>query len=124
MGSRDIYPIPPAKMFRYTTEELDWADAELLEVGSSEIRPGPYAYNRLKLIGHSLGAVVVRYLIQDCARDWEAELVGHPDAPPPPMLSAQLSLFAPAHLGVALSGLPSVGVGVLERLQLGIVISR
>jgi pimeloyl-ACP methyl ester carboxylesterase len=111
---RSVYPDPPSALFRYSMSELDWADKEMLETESKDIRTGPWTYRKLQLVGHSLGGVVIRHLIAEQARRWAQQTDSSLQAPGvPSILSARVFLFAPAHLGVAPSGAPAVGIAVL-----------
>jgi hypothetical protein len=59
-------------------------------------RESPLPYSQLVLIGHSLGAVVIRQCIAKVLRKCKLQ----PEEPPPAWLQkCEMRLFAPAHLG-------------------------
>jgi hypothetical protein len=117
------YPNPPHRMFEYPAAALDWADGTLLRLGIIKIRPGPYFYSRLKLVGHSLGAVIIRQLVADQVEalanlglpreDSQAIRSTHPAA------GADVFLFAPAHLGFLPSGITGAAVSAAHETMFG-----
>lgn len=101
-----VYPRPPQELFEYPLDELDWADKDL-RLRTARVRPGPHRYSQLKLVGHSLGAVVVRQLVVDqvLLLDTIHFSLRAPDAQKvAPAANARLFLFAPAHGGFEPSG--------------------
>lgn len=61
------------------------------------------AYSELVLVGHSLGAVILRRVLCDTAQLWSAN--GRRDDERPPLLNAVTRLFSPASAGFQPSGL-------------------
>jgi pimeloyl-ACP methyl ester carboxylesterase len=58
---------------------------------------GPYQH--LVLVGHSLGGLIVRRALADCAQQWLDERAVDPDSPMPDLLKATTRLFSPASAG-------------------------
>jgi len=103
-----LFPNPPASLFSEDVSAADWGSE--LHVGPVSIRTGPYVYNSLILVGHSLGAVVVRQMILDVATDFSEACSIAPDKKQEflaqrPVLLADLRLMSPAHLGFRPVGL-------------------
>lgn len=69
---------------------------------------GPY--EELLLVGHSLGGLVVRRALADCAQEWIERREDEPGAPPPDLLRASMRLFSPASAGFRSAG----ALGVLQ----------
>lgn len=80
--------------------------AELLSVGGTWLpgRDPGHSYEELILIGHSLGGVLIRRAILDCAKDWLAKSTG--EASQPGILGAKVILFSPAIGGFQPTGHP------------------
>lgn len=139
----------PEEWFRVPPESVPGAVRHAL--GALEpLRTGTTSYRRLVLVGHSLGGVVLREAIKDCARVYEralAELVRQPEdgssegleglrkkmlegeRPPavPLLLQAELRLFAPAIAGARPAGLAGLALefgGVRRVAQLFLGFSR
>ena len=62
-------------------------------------RPVPFEYTKLTLIGHSMGAVILRRALLIELTNQIEELRAGASAPDDSLLHANLILFAPAHLG-------------------------
>jgi pimeloyl-ACP methyl ester carboxylesterase len=93
-----IFPLPPAALLEVHFRDLDWRlhdDPEVITLRHQ--RP----YSRLVLVGHSLGAVVIRRLVADEALTLDSNQVPLSAAL---LLDAELVLMAPAHLGFQPSG--------------------
>jgi hypothetical protein len=91
-----IYPCPLADYFNEDLTSMDLREAGT-EAQRAFVRPGPYHYERLKLVGHSEGAVIIRRLLADVTQEQPnvSESSLHRESP---------YLFAPAHLGFNPSG--------------------
>jgi pimeloyl-ACP methyl ester carboxylesterase len=63
--------------------------------------PNDSDYEELVLVGHSLGAVILRRVMTDTAERWKE---AGAQAPRPPLLDAQLRLFSPASAGFQPAG--------------------
>ena len=96
-----MFPLPPAELLTVQFRDLDWRlpyDPESITL--RERQP----YSRLVLVGHSLGAVVVRRLIADAALATAAERTSLADQEAAQLLNSELVLMAPAHIGFQPSG--------------------
>jgi hypothetical protein len=80
---------------------------------SPELAAPTRAYERLVLIGHSEGAVVIRAAIANAAKKFVVH--GKKKAP---ILDARVSLFAPAHLGFVPTGWLGVLIALTNILEL------
>jgi hypothetical protein len=116
MFLKSVYPTPPKSIFEYPLNELDWTD-ESLKLKNVKIRDNPGTYSRLKLVGHSLGAVVLRSLVLEHAR---AQLANR--AATAPAANASLFLFAPAHGGFQPSGRMGLVYNALREFAMARVI--
>jgi pimeloyl-ACP methyl ester carboxylesterase len=97
-----LFPTPPGDLFSEDITTSDWGSH--LPFSRLCIRPGPYLYNSLILVGHSLGAVVIRQMILDAATDFSAACQLTPTKEQQllsqrPVLLADIRLMSPAHLG-------------------------
>jgi len=90
-----FYPTPPARL----------GEIEGIRVRPLEI----HDYGELLLVGHSLGAVIIRRLLVDCAQHWRDALRENPTEPMPAILQARTRLFSPASAGFQ----PANKLGVL-----------
>ena len=98
-----LFPDPPEMLFAEDLSNRQWAGGN---VGEVCCREKPYKYKNLILVGHSLGALIIRKLIhdevkraRDSGRDKNEWLSAYP------ILSANLRLISPAHLGFRPGGL-------------------
>jgi pimeloyl-ACP methyl ester carboxylesterase len=114
----------PAQWFEV---QAGWLPPPIREtLGSFRLRSSTTNYERLILVGHSLGGVVLREAIRLHARDLIAALgnSGAAGVPIPWMLGGALRLFAPAISGARPAGLYGLalrlgGIGALARAVLG-----
>lgn len=67
-------------------------------------------YQDLVLVGHSLGGLILRRALADCAQAWLQELSDDPEAPRPDLLRASVRFFSPASAGFRSAG----ALGVLQ----------
>jgi hypothetical protein len=88
-----IYPNPPEDLFSVPLRDIDWRLQGTEGLWLTVRHPQPYV--RAILVGHSLGAVVIRRFIADEIFQLESAEAIEPHS----ILRAQLRLFAPAHLG-------------------------
>jgi pimeloyl-ACP methyl ester carboxylesterase len=103
---RGLYPLPPECLFSEDIGQTDWGPA--FPFRKLFIRRGPYRYDRLVFVGHSLGAVVIRQLVLDVATRFleshsgasSTRCTGAED----PIVMAELCLISPAHLGFRAAG--------------------
>jgi pimeloyl-ACP methyl ester carboxylesterase len=96
-----IFPLPPPELLEVHFRDLDWRltdDPEVITL--REHRP----YSRLVLVGHSLGAVVIRRLIADEALTAHANRTTPSGLEAERLLDSELVLMAPAHLGFQPTG--------------------
>jgi pimeloyl-ACP methyl ester carboxylesterase len=102
-----LFPRPPESLFSIDLTQTDWGKE--LPFTRLFIRRGPYEYKRLVLVGHSLGAVVIRQLILDLACQFAIEncvpalQIKHIVETCPALL-ANVCLISPAHLGFRPAG--------------------
>ena len=96
-----IFPSPPQEMLEVHFRDLDWRLRDDPEVITLRERS---PYSRLVLVGHSLGAVVIRRSIADEALTADPNQMTLSDLEAAPLLGAELVLMAPAHLGFQPSG--------------------
>lgn len=61
-------------------------------------------YGELVLVGHSLGGLIVRRALADCAQEWLDQRTLAPDLPKPELLDAKTRLFSPASAGFRAAG--------------------
>jgi len=95
-----VFPSPPRELFLLEQEQYPWLDLRVRQIGQ-----WPRNYEKLVLVGHSEGAVVIRRTICDIARTYtDAQLTTTPN----PIFSASLRLFAPATSGAKPKGLWSL----------------
>jgi hypothetical protein len=86
----EFYPILPAR----------W-----IEEGDVCVRlGGETRYSHLTLVGHSLGAVIVRRSLCEAAHRWLDARQHEPSAPRPRILDAEVRLFSPASAGFRAAG--------------------
>lgn len=117
-----LYPQPPIRFFEERLEGVGWAAD--VKAKKLTIRDEPYHYKRLVLVGHSLGGLVIRKLIIDeMRRSRDEPATGTASASVPyPILSADLRLILPAHLGFRPGGplraLFSLPIGQVLRVVL------
>ena len=83
-------------MFERSLDQYDWTRTLLPRLSVARIRPGPYSYSKLFLVGHSLGGLFIRRFIADKLQLFAANPQIDPDTP---VRLATIRLFAPAHLG-------------------------
>ena len=96
-----MFPLPPPELLTVHFRDLDWRlDDDPEGITLRERRP----YSRLVLVGHSLGAVVIRRLVADAALAAAAERTSLHDQEAVHLLNAELVLMAPAHIGFQPSG--------------------
>src|ERR1035437_5697759 len=96
-----IFPLPPPELLEVHFRDLDWRltdDPEVITL--REHRP----YSRLVLVGHSLGAVVIRRLVADEALTAHANRTTPSGLEAERLLDSELVLMAPAHLGFQPTG--------------------
>ncbi|HEY2216077.1 MAG TPA: hypothetical protein VGH21_01190, partial [Solirubrobacteraceae bacterium] len=63
-------------------------------------RPDDFGdYEELYLVGHSLGGVIVRYALLECAIEWRNQLALNAHVPRPRLLDARTFYFSPASAG-------------------------
>ncbi len=96
-----IYPSPPSALLEVHLRDFDWRlphDSDTLSLRES------HPYSRLILVGHSLGAVVIRRFIADEAISHHAARKGGRDVVPSRFLDAELTLMAPAQIGFQPTG--------------------
>ena len=84
-------------------------DDQLADLGSA-VREPPGPYEELVLVGHSLGGLILRRMLADCAQEWREQLTADPELPVPDLLRAQTRLFSPASAGFRSAG----ALGVLQ----------
>jgi alpha-beta hydrolase superfamily lysophospholipase len=77
---------------------------DLAEIAGVAAREAADDYRELLLVGHSLGGVIVRRAIVDCAQQWRDQLATDPEAPMPALLRARIRLFSPASAGFQAAG--------------------
>jgi len=97
-----IYPSPPCALLEAPLRDYDWRlpdDSPIVSL--RDLRP----YSRLVLVGHSLGAVVIRRLIADEAMSQDDARRNVLSVNPSRFLDAELVLMAPAQIGFSPSGL-------------------
>jgi len=111
-----IFPEPPASMFERSLDQYDWTRTLLPRLSVARIRPGPYSYSKLFLVGHSLGGLIIRRFIADKLQLFAANPQIDPDTP---VRLATIRLFAPAHLGFSPSGWTGVAFHVSQELRIG-----
>jgi pimeloyl-ACP methyl ester carboxylesterase len=97
-----LFPEPPDDLFSEDISDTDWGKD--LPFGRLFIRRKPYRYNSLILVGHSLGAVIIRKMIADLASEYVKACSREPAQKSrllseAPVLKADLRLMSPAHLG-------------------------
>jgi pimeloyl-ACP methyl ester carboxylesterase len=96
-----IYPLPPSALVEAHLRDFDWrlpGDSDTVFL--RELHP----YSRLILVGHSLGAVVIRRFIADEAISQAGARKSGRDVAPSRFLDAELTLMAPAHIGFQPTG--------------------
>lgn len=76
--------------------------AQIGDVGPRDVRAA--TYNELVLVGHSLGGLIVRRALADCAQEWLDQRTHSHDVPRPHLLSATTRLFSPASSGFRAAG--------------------
>jgi Alpha/beta hydrolase family len=112
-----LFPTPPAEMFERSLKKHDWTLS--LSLRFARVRPAPYTYSNLYLVGHSLGGVVIRRCIADELQPFSLA----PGVPTQsPFFIAITRLFAPAHLGFKPSGWTGAAFNVSQQLLLGRVL--
>ena len=112
-----LFPLPPPELVKVHFRDLDWRlhdDPEVITL--REQRP----YTRLVLVGHSLGAVVIRRLVADVAITASANQTTQFGAEATRLLDAELVLMAPAHLGFQ----PSGKTALLQILPFSALVQR
>jgi len=117
--------LAPEDWFEVTAKDLPPVIRKTLR--GFRLRSGPTSYRRLLLVGHSLGAVVVRKAIVDRASEYCKRLekaAAGKQVPAPALLQAPVRLFAPAISGARPAGFFGValrlrGLGGLAGLVLG-----
>ena len=60
-----IFPDPPVRMFARSLKDYDWTLSLSSRLPEAQIRPGPYHYSKLYLVGHSLGGLIIRRFVAD-----------------------------------------------------------
>jgi pimeloyl-ACP methyl ester carboxylesterase len=111
-----IFPSPPVQMFSRSLKDYDWTLSLLPRLPTARVRPGPYNYSKLYLVGHSLGGLIIRRFVADELQPF----VSKPDkAPVTSVLLAQIRLFAPAHLGFKPSGWTGAAFNVSQQFVIG-----
>jgi pimeloyl-ACP methyl ester carboxylesterase len=108
-----VFPHPKESLFSEDVAGLDWQVDQPFD--RVFIRHGPYKYKHLVLVGHSLGALIIRLTVLEEAKEYaEAKKsTGAKGAAVDsaywnkryPLLSAHVRLIAPAHLGFRPAGL-------------------
>src|SRR5262249_23510283 len=116
-----IFPHPDPAFFSEDLSTIDWAQG--LETKKVWIRKGPYEYHKIVLVGHSLGGFVIRQLIHSEFKRFRDSLRASLPALQWPIMSADLRLISPAHLGFRPGGplkmLMSIpNIGTLMRILL------
>jgi pimeloyl-ACP methyl ester carboxylesterase len=92
---RALYPSPPEKWFLKQLPQKGSVVTEPIRLRLDETK-----YERLVLIGHSQGGVVIRQMVYNEARDAEASNREVCEG----LCQADIALFAPALFGILLSG--------------------
>jgi len=111
-----IFPEPPVSMFERPLSQHDWTLTLLPRLSVARIRPGPYSYSKLYLVGHSLGGLIIRRFIADKLQPFLSNPRTMPDSP---VRLATIRLFAPAHLGFSPSGWTGAAFNVSQELLIG-----
>ncbi len=94
-----IFPTPPEVLFSEDLSGLDWIRRP--DINPIQIREGPYKYSDLVLVGHSLGGLIIRKLIRDEVKRLRDSCLSQSEFP---LLSAEVRLISPAHLGFRPAG--------------------
>ena len=111
-----IFPNPPVPMFERPLNKYDWTLSLVPRLPVVRIRPGPYTYSKLYLVGHSLGGLIIRRFVADALQPFAST----PEiTPSTPVLTAKIRLFAPAHLGFLPSGWTGAAFNVSQQMMIG-----
>jgi hypothetical protein len=97
----EVYPLPPSALLEAYLRDFDWRLPDDLDTVSLRVL---HPYSRLILVGHSLGAVVVRRFIADEAISQDDARKSGGQVVPCRFLDAELTLMAPAQIGFQLTG--------------------
>jgi pimeloyl-ACP methyl ester carboxylesterase len=111
-----IFPSPPASMFECPLDRHDWTLSLVPRLPVARIRPGPYMYSKLYLVGHSLGGLIIRRFIAD---QLEMLALNQATQGSSVVRLTTVRLFAPAHLGFEPSGWTGAAFKVSQEFLIG-----